>query len=69
MRAQPEGEEGDYKPESIHTARMTSQLIDDVQIVDPFIGAVNAAERGILRQVPAFSAPETVVQRVLHDRE
>lgn len=48
---------------------MATQFIDDVQIVDPFFGAVNAAERGIWRQVPAFSAPETIVQRVFHDRE
>lgn len=69
MRARSEGDERFHKPESIHTARMTAQLIDDVEIVDPFFGAVNAAERGVGRQVPAFSAPETFVQRVFHDRE
>lgn len=48
---------------------MTTKLIDDIQFVDPFFGAVNAAKRGIRRKVPAFSAPKTVVQRVFHDRE
>ena len=63
------GSKASHIPESIHTAQMTTQFIDDVQIVDPFLGAVNAAERGRWRLVPAFSAPETIVQRVFHDCE
>lgn len=69
MRPQSEGSKVSHIPEGIHTAQMTTQFIDDVQIVDPFFGAVNAAEGGIWRQVPAFPAPETIVQRVFHDRE
>lgn len=54
-------------PEGIDTSSMPTELIHNVEIIDPFLGSVNSPKPSIPHLFPAFPAPKAIVERVFHD--
>lgn len=54
-------------PEGVDTRGMATQFVHDVEVVNPFLGAIYPTQAGIRRRIPALPAPEAVVERAFHD--